>query len=592
MPIIDKNRIYDGFDSMEGGVDAGRRPNVIGPNQAYSADNVSFRGGIPRSRPGIRKPAQNFTNRLYYLPSGFGPPTGTGTSGLDTETRFKKGIFQCACYFSPHLDEEYLLALIDGRFFRLTPRDYSVDIQEIPIPDKQNRGNQPKGFIIQADKWAIAQDGESTPILYDGVLARRAGADEVPTGEIMAYGMGRIVVARNGQEVVFGDLYGSHEGSDAADSIIKFTETTFLLEGFPASIPFSLGKITAVCFFPQLDTSTGTGQLFVFTDRGACGFDMSKPREEWKTSAFQQVTLASTGVRGWRSVVALNEDLWFRASDGARTFRQARSEARGYTHIPLSTNVKQWLEKDTSELLDFASATTFDNRFILTCSPIWNHGRPYHNGLLSLDFDVLSSFGTNARPAWDGHWTKLKATQLVSGIFRGRRRAFVFGLGDNYENTLYEITDDRDDFDGPINSELVSRSFDFSRDQASNPFSEKEIYSGDVWLSNISDHDATFRAYYRPDGYNDWLDWGEAIAMDITGEWQEITEGMEPTMRPGFAPRRTIEKPEKLIDPMTKRQLTRGFEFQVKLNWTGYLELLRFRLHSQLMTENSRATNP
>jgi hypothetical protein len=70
-----------------------------------------------------------------------------------------------------------------------------------------------------------------------------------------------------------------------------------------------------------------------------------------------------------------------------------------------------------------------------------------------------------------------------------------------------------------------------------------------------------------------------------------MTEGMEPTMRPGFAPRKTIEKPPKPPDATTGRLLTRGFEFQVKFNWQGYLELQRFRIHGQQLTENSRATN-
>src|SRR4029077_10826085 len=133
--------------------------------------------------------------------------------------------------------------------------------------------------------------------------------------------MGRIVVIRN-NDIFFGDLFGSHAGSDPADSIIQFTETTFLTEGFPASIPFTLGQITGAAFFPQLDTSTGLGQLMVFTNHGGCSFFLSLPREQWKTSAFQIVALQNTGVRGWRSITPVNEDLFFRSDDGIRSFRQ------------------------------------------------------------------------------------------------------------------------------------------------------------------------------------------------------------------------------------------------------------------------------
>jgi hypothetical protein len=110
---------------------------------------------------------------------------------------------------------------------------------------------------VQADRWHITQDGESKPIIFDGVVARRALDDEVIVGKIMAYGIGRLIVTR-GRDVYFGDLFGSHEG-DPSDSVLKFTETNFLSEGFPAEIPYTQGEITAVSFFPAQDTATGQG---------------------------------------------------------------------------------------------------------------------------------------------------------------------------------------------------------------------------------------------------------------------------------------------------------------------------------------------
>src|SRR5207237_361954 len=171
--------------------------------------------------------------------------------------------------------------------------------------------------------------------------------------------------------------------------------------GFDATIPFALGKATAATFFPQLDTSTGNGQLMIFAERGAASFFLSLPRDQWKTASFQQLALLTTGLRGWRSISAVNEDLWFRSDDGWRSFRQARSEPVGWSHIPLSTNVHQYLDNDTPELLYLANSIYFDNRIIATCNPYWNNGRPYHNGLVVVDFDILSSFGTKFRPAWN-----------------------------------------------------------------------------------------------------------------------------------------------------------------------------------------------
>lgn len=592
--IVDKNRIFDGFDSMEGGVDAGRRPNVIGVNQVQSAENCIFRGGVPATRPGFRLLQPNFiyplaTASTFYNYNSDGdlvpPPT---VIGVESNVAFFQDVFQDACYYSPKGGPECMVALIGGRLYRITPKDVTVDIEEIAL-DRRNHNDHPIAWMIQADKWLIAQDGESTPIIYDGIKARRAAEDEVPVGQQMAYGMGRIVVIKNGHEVWFGDLYGSHDG-EPGDSVIKFTETTFLSEGTPASLPFELGRITGLGFPPQLDSSTGIGPLLIFTSRGVVSFDLSLQRDVWKTSAFQKLVLLTTGLRGWRSLISVNEDMWFRADDGARSFRQARSEATGWFHLPLSTNVRQWMDSDTPELLDYVNAIHFDNRLIFTCSPVWNHGRVFHNGLVVLDFDILSSFGSNSRPAWNGHWSKLRVTRLLTGIFNGRRRAFVFGLDSGGLNEVYELSENqRDDFDGPISSEMITRSFDFSRDQASNPFSEKELYSGDVWLNKVSDHKAYLDVQFRPDDYPEWNRWGERIPLDAIGEFQELNAAGEPTVREGFSPRATLFKPKEMADPTTKRNLRRGYEFQVKFNWTGYLAIQRFRIGCQQLIEKARA---
>jgi len=41
--IHDKNRIFDGFVTLESGVDSGRAPNLIDTNQVASAENMVFR---------------------------------------------------------------------------------------------------------------------------------------------------------------------------------------------------------------------------------------------------------------------------------------------------------------------------------------------------------------------------------------------------------------------------------------------------------------------------------------------------------------------------------------------------------------------
>lgn len=444
-----------------------------------------------------------------------GPPiditdAGTGTHYIipyyfenqNSEYIYRNGIFQCALAFSPHNGEDCIMALIGGRLFKIIPLVDSAKVEEIVIKDEsgvnlRNRKDSPIAYMVQADKWLIAQDGNSKAIIYDSNTARRAvtattrDKTEIPVGSIMSYGMGRIVVVVNKRDVAFGDLYGSHDLPDPSDSLVFFTERNFLSEGFDAAIPFQQGVATGAVFFPQLDTSTGNGQLLVFAERGAASFFLSLPRDQWKTSQFQILALLTTGMRGHRSLAVVNEDLWFRADDGLRSYRQARSEAAGWAHIPLSTNVRQYLDNDSSWLLRYASGIYFDNRILMTISPAWNQGRPFHTGMVGVDFDILSSFGVATKPAWEGKWTfpgNTRVTQLLTGQFKGVTRAFAFCLDDNDQNQLFEISknDTNDWNDQRIEWEFVSRAMDFSKlSQESTPFNEAELYDADIWLREI-----------------------------------------------------------------------------------------------------------
>lgn len=602
MPIQDSNRIYDGWTSTIGGQDGGRRPDLIGQDQCARMENLINRGGSPTTRPGFRKFLNNISDPFFsYSVTGFIPgSTAIGTRSVDV---WGSGLFQGASYYSPSGGEACMVASIGGRLFRVIPRTTYVDVVEIPIPDKRNRNTLQIAYMCQADRFLIIQDGESTPIIYDGISARRAATDEVPVGTLMAYGMGRLVVVRpQSREILFGDLFGSHAGPDPGASVLKFTETKFLAEGGSATVPFALGEITAAIFYPQQDTASGQGELLVFCEHGMSSFFLSLPREQWKESAFQRLGLLEIGGRGHRTFVPVNGDIWFRSADGWRSYRQARAEIQGWQHLPLSTEMRLFVENDTPSLLKFGSAIKFDNRLICTSTPIPNvpashvdpfgsvvpTGRVYHDGLLSLDFDVLSSFGQTTKPAWDGHWSKMKISQLVSGFFNGKERAFIFGM-ETYAggNSVYEISkDDVKDYDNtPIESYLISRALTFER-----PYNEKRLYGGDMWLDRVRTL-TEFTIEYKPDQYCEWLPWKD-YTLDKLGTCQQISCGGCPTICYGFYPRRTLPQPEVAYDTdTTHRETLRGYEFQVKISMSGNARIRKTRFIAEDLTEESVNTN-
>jgi hypothetical protein len=113
-----------------------------------------------------------------------------------------------------------------------------------------------------------------------------------------------------------------------------------------------------------------------------------------------------------------------------------------------------------------------------------------------VDFDVISSFSGGqpqqiTKPAWEGQWysDQFNPTTMLTGTFQGVTRAFIFGINNEGENQLYELSkDDKDDFDDTrINWDMTTRSFDFNKlnPQDSTVFTENELYDGDLWLKDI-----------------------------------------------------------------------------------------------------------
>jgi hypothetical protein len=552
-----------------------------------SAENVVFRGGETTTRPAFRQQTLTFENpNLTYTATGdFSADPGPTPQG---SSRFAFGLFQEASYYAPRKGQEYIMASIDGRLYQITPKaDETMHVYEIALP-RRNRATIPIAYHLQAGEFHIVQDGESAPIITNGTGARRAGVDEIFTGKMMGYGQGRIVLVGNDNLIYFGDIRDGKGNGDA--DLLGFTETQFLNEGFPSALPSSMGIPTAVQFIPQQDSATGVGECLVFGENGVESFYLSLPRDTWKDSAFQHTALLGIGATGHRAVCVVNEDIWFRAIDGYRSYRQARAQVNQWAQIPMSTNVSKWMNADTPRLLNYASIINFDKRLIGTCTPVPSVRNLYHNGLLSLDFDILSTFGKLAAPSWDGHWSRfdqdpihgLKALQLVEGIFNGEHRAFLFYLVSENVNGIMEIkkTLTGHDTAGTIRSRIVTRSMDFDQE-----FNEKNLYGGDFWIDDVQqDTEVTIR--YRPDQFPQFTDWSTFTVVPFG----EVTEGDAQVETDGFMPRRSLPKPADATDPtMTKRNLRRGYEFQTEIEWEGRATIRKFRAHAQTELEDSKA---
>jgi len=161
-------------------------------------------------------------------------------------------------------------------------------------------------------------------------------------------------------------LFNAGQVSD----ILNFTETTYLNEKGIFTLPTSMGLITGMDFITIQNTLTGVGDLMVWGEHGAATMAVSQPRTSWLDIPFQTVTLAQNGATSPASLVQVNGDIFFRAIDGIRSYRNASVEFSSlYGQASMSTEMDGVMKYDSLDLLTEASAGQFDNRLLFTVSP-------------------------------------------------------------------------------------------------------------------------------------------------------------------------------------------------------------------------------
>lgn len=503
MAIQDAKRKFDGFLSLEGGVDSGRAPVLLEQNQLSWAINVSLRGGQPTTRPPWSRRRLNFD-----------------ACTAEQEAAFKNGLFQGEGDYLADDGTDYKVASISGRIFainltsgykvqELTPTlgfvqvmlpwvapalganvvitlnsvsgmtvgtVYAIDAasyelvslsgneatfenvndppgtanpanayvllsgQQIPALNPNNP-TAPHAWFVQAENVLVIQDGTSLPFMWNGLQMVRANpaTRQVPIGTAMAYGRGRLWVAQGGV-YVGGDLVWSNPALGRY-SVVYFTENDFLNEGGAFAVPS--GTITGLSFAANLDTTLGDGDLLVFTDDDTYAFQAPIDRTVWSQLQYpiQRYALMGTGSRNHESICRLNGDLLFRWEDGVGSFAYSRREqTTSWANTPIGAEVRRALETDNENLLYACSSVNFDNRFMVTCSPRNVQGRGvWHAGVVVIDFDLNSNLSGNKPPVWEGLWTGPRVFQLTVHRVGGVKRLFSLALGTNDEIELWEL---------------------------------------------------------------------------------------------------------------------------------------------------------
>jgi hypothetical protein len=573
--------VFDGFTSIIA-QDADTHPSYLPESVVSESVNRTFRGGINRTRPSIRN-----------IPIIVG-------AGQDANivNDIKNGNFQGAY---PYRAVKYNSA--DGILISVSGTIYFLKIvNNSATAYKIIEGNDPgmmHTWFVQAEDRVYIQNGYQNAIAWDGDLnipAYRLNPylAKMPIGTVMEYAFGRVFVSDKFNQIYASDIiYGN--GFTDTKNTENFTEIGYWAEGGAFSTPAMMGNITGMKVMPQIGTNLrGQGELVILTGNGAFSMDVSIPRSEWNTSNIQRISLLGRGCTS-PYVGLANSELWFRSHDGWAFYSNSQSEfARYFSLRKLSREVNKWVSNDTPWLKQFASTMFFDNYLISTVSPQTYRAEGveglnrYHRGMVILDLDQSSSPAPDAQLQfrWNGIWTGIRPTQLLTALIQGEKRGFGFSFDADNKNRLYEFTVAQGDDYGPngsrqIESFFTTGRYDFNRSGATNKFLRKKITGGEMWMSEIKG-EVQSSAEFRSDSNPCWSELKVPTTFGCDSCSPVVTECF-PQRGGNRYKRYKFNTP----DPSECNDLAgipavEGSEFQIKINLTGAATVDRVRLMANI----------
>lgn len=577
---------YSTLMSLYKGMDGGRDASTLDGNTFAKGINVSTRGGFVRTRPGFVREAASF----------------------------KTGIFQGAAVWS--LDgSDMIIGVTSGYvwLYNLNNRTMTdVGLWRHPVNTC---------YFEQVDRYMVIQDGNidgydprARPLILDfrgGQPVIYAYEDphdtyKMPTGTIMKYVHGRLhlrpVTVPNTTDdgrpyFLSGDILLPSDPQSA----LRFEETMYLSGGGAHALPSEMGFVSGMSAFRNSATGTGYGSLLVFGRNGVSAFDMSLARSSWTTQQLSSVLFFGAGTMSPWSIVMANDDVLYRSQDGLRSIRYtqamtASQSSLSLANVPLSNEVKEYMQNEVSAALSLVSASFADNRFLMTA--VGSSVPRQFKALISLDWANMYTLSELSKPAYDGIWTGLPFVRVLSAMQDGRPFNFIVAK----DSAIYRVDESvysdyappkyvpNEDIDLPpvavpqeklIESRVVTGYLAPSTSSDSSDYvNQKKLKWLELRVSELR-RSTTFKVYFRPKGYSLWNQIGAEQTI-------VVPPGSLPQGRRKL--RFAVTEAFTQCDPATKTLVFSGVEFQFAIQWTGYCQLDTIRVLTTI--EGERPPEP
>lgn len=464
-------------------------------------------------------------------------------------------------------------------------------------------------FLFQAENYMIALAQRQATVYFDGSTAYLMGANQIPSGVFGAYVNGRIWVVKDNQtDFVGGDLVRSSSGSanlGFVDAILNMTQNTLLNGGGVFSVPSAAGLITGMADLSTLDTSMGLGQLVVGTTQRILTVNAPTDETTWQNLTYPIVTnsVLEYGPKGPRNMVPADSDLWYRATDGIRSFLAAREDFQAWLNTAMSQEVRDILSKDDQSLLIYGSAMLFDNRLYFTCAPgrDTNTAAITHEGMVVINFDQSSTMRNKAPQAWEGLTTGLNVLQLLKGEFNDKERGFAFvsGAGGAIELWEFQTTGVYDQFlngsnaltNSAIQPVLETRAMSCGDDSML-----KKLYTLELFIDEVVET-ISITVKFRPDQYPVWTTWQTVEVCAPKSQCnlqapQPFQCQLFQNNASGYAARIMLPMPPETPNPMTDKPINLFYLMQLRFEGVGHFRIRKIKMHAKVQSEPSTGMCP